>query len=139
MTNHIEWLIPDYVLSATVVGPISAVEVQQVANTLIDEINTAPTSHLVHLMVDVRECILAEKAWSYSKLQLHRHTNTGWVLVIGDSRMGGLVIAIFSKILQMQIHYSPSPEAALNFIAQRDPAVAEYRHQSGDDSPSGEA
>jgi hypothetical protein len=77
-------------------------------------------------LVDAREAKIHDKIWNYAKLSLKRHKRCGHVIVIGDSRLSGLIIAIFSKLLSLHIHYSETPDTALKFLQERDEAVAEY-------------
>jgi hypothetical protein len=129
MTHYIKWLIPDHVIMATLDGPITADEVQQIADDMYNAIAAASTATLVHTLVDVREATMQDKVWNYAKLNFKRHPNNGWSIVIGDSRLGGLVIAIFSKILNLHIRYSETLETALKTLGEHHVVVAEYLAQ----------
>lgn len=126
MTHEVTWLVPDSVVMATLKGAITADEVQMIADKMYKEIDSVTTEALVHLLIDVRECTLSEKVWEYAKLNLRRHPHYGWAIVIGDSRLGGLVIAIFSKLVNSHIRYSETLESALKFLSERDLTVDEY-------------
>lgn len=126
MPHETTWLIPDRVIMAAVSEAVTADEVQIVADKLY-EMMDAPTSNAaIHILVDVRAATMADKVWNYALLKLRRHKRIGWAIVIGDSRLGGLVIAIFSKLLNLHIHYSETPEAALTILRERDEVVAEF-------------
>lgn len=125
MTHHISWPVPGHVLTVTLIDTIMADEVQGIARALYQIIETEETS-TVHLLVDAREAKIHDKLWNYAKLSMKRHQRAGHVIVIGDSRLSGLIIAIFSKLLTIHIHYSETSDAALKFLQERDAAVAEY-------------
>jgi hypothetical protein len=129
MTHYIKWLIPDHVIMATLDGPITADEVQQIADEMYNTIATASTATLVHTLVDVRDATMQDKVWSYAKLNFKRHPTNGWSIVIGDSRLAGLVVAIFSKILNLHIRYSETLETALKVLGEHHVVVAEYLEQ----------
>jgi len=125
MTHHISWPVPGHVLTVTLVDIIMAEEVQKIAKEMYTAIDTESTAS-AHLLVDAREAKIHDKLWNYAKLSLKRHKRCGHVIVIGDSRLSGLIIAIFSKVLNLHIHYSETPEIALKFLQERDESVAEY-------------
>jgi hypothetical protein len=129
MAHQITWLIPEHVILATLEGPISADEVQLIADQMYEDIATMPTPSIVHTLIDVREASIQDKMWNYAKLTFRRHPTAGWSIVIGDSRIAGLVIAIFSKILNLHIRYSDTPEAALKTLSEHHAVVAEYLAQ----------
>jgi hypothetical protein len=78
MTHYVKWLIPDHVIMATLDGPITADEVQQIADEMYNTIATASTATLVHTLVDVRDATMQDKVWSYAKLTFKRHPTNGW-------------------------------------------------------------
>ena len=126
MTHDVKWLIPDHVIMATLIGPITADEVQLIADEMYEAIVAASTATLVHTLIDAREAAMQDKVWNYAKINFRRHPNHGWSIVVGDSRLGGLVIAIFSKILNQHIRYSETPEAALKILGEHHTVVADY-------------
>lgn len=123
MSFHISWPVPHHVVAVTLTGPILAPEVQMVADQLYEAVDSAADTQVVHMIVDAREATIDDKLWNYAKLSLKRHPNNGWTVVVGDSRLTGLVIAIFAKVLNSHIHYSETPETALKLISDRDVAV----------------
>jgi hypothetical protein len=125
MTHQLSWPVPGHVLTVTLVDTIMADEVQEIASALYQIIETESPS-TIHLLIDAREAKIQDKLWNYAKLNLKRHKRCGHVIVIGDSRLSGLIIAIFSKLLNSHIHYSETSDAALKFLQERDAAVAEY-------------
>jgi hypothetical protein len=110
----------------TLVGGIMADEVQVLADDMWTAIQAVPESPMVHILIDAREAAIADKIWNYGKLRLRRHTRVYLVIVIGDSRLSGLIIAIFSKLINLPIHYRESVDDALRIISGRDGIVAEY-------------
>jgi hypothetical protein len=125
MPHTISWRIPDHVIVATLTEGITADEVQQIADQMYDEIAAAASESPVHTLVDVRECGMQDKVWNYAKLNFRRHPNSGWSIVIGDSRLGGLVIAIFSKILNQHIRYSESLESSMKILSDHHVEIAD--------------
>jgi hypothetical protein len=123
MSYHISWTVPDHVVAVTLTGPILASEVQTIADQLFVTVSAAADTQLVHMIVDAREATIQDKLWNYAKLSLKRHPNNGWTIVLGDSRLTGLVIAIFAKVLNSHIQYSESPATALKLICDRDAVV----------------
>ena len=69
--------------------------------------------------------ILQKQLWHYTKLDLKRHVNNGWTVIVGDSRLLGLVLAIFSKMLNVHLRYCETPEGALKLLAEHHTLVAE--------------
>lgn len=126
MTYQLSWLIPNHVLMVSLYGAIAANEVQLVADQMYDMIDALPMGTPVHLIVNIRECHLQEKIWNYARLNLRRHPNNGWSIIVGDSRLFGLVVAIISKILNLHIRYSETPESALKILAEYHAPVAEH-------------
>lgn len=124
MSHTMTWPVPSHVMSVTLVDLIMADEVQTIAKAMYAAIETESTS--VHLLIDAREAKIQDKIWNYAKLNLKRHKRCGHVIVIGDSRLSGLIIAIFSKLLNAHIHYSESIDTALKFLQERDEAVAAH-------------
>ena len=129
MAHQIAWLIPNHVILTTLNGPIVAAEVQIVADKMYDIMAATPTPALIHTLIDVREATIHDKIWTYSRLNFRRHPNNGWSIVIGDSRLGGLVIAILSKALNQHIRYCESLNDALKILSERNTAVADYLAQ----------
>lgn len=129
MAYEMTWVVPNTVLLATLHGPIPAEEVQIISDDMYREMESVTARSAIHLLIDVRGCTIQDKVWMYAKLDFKRHPKIGLSIVIGDSRIGGMVIAIFSKILNIQIRYSPTPEAALKVLQERDVTVAEYFDQ----------
>lgn len=126
MAHQLTWLVPDHVLLATLHGPIAADEVQIIADEIYNAI-AALGEHLpIHTLIDVRESTIQDKVWNYAKLNFRRHDPAGWSIVIGDSRLAGLVIAIFSKILNLPIRYSDTTESALKSLSEHHLAIADY-------------
>lgn len=123
MSFHISWPVPDHVVAVTLNGPILAGDVQIVADKLYEAVASAAQTQLVHMIVDARDATIQDKIWNYAKLSLKRHPNNGWTIVLGDSRLTGLVVAIFAKVLNSHIQYSESPETAMKLICERDAAV----------------
>jgi hypothetical protein len=123
MSHHISWTVPDHVVAVTLNGPILAADVQIIADQLYEAVSSAAHTQIVHMIVDAREATIQDKIWNYAKLDLKRHPNNGWTIVLGDSRLTGLVVAIFAKVLNSHIHYSESPETAIKLICERDTAV----------------
>ena len=93
---------------------------------MYEMIDAVPSQAMIHLCIDVREASMQDKVWMYASLKLRRHVRTGWSIVIGDSRLGGLLIAIFSKVINLHIQYSDTPEAAMKILVERDLVVADY-------------
>jgi hypothetical protein len=125
MAHQITWPIPDHVVMVELVGGIMADEVQVVTDKLYASIASAPCER-VHLIIDAHEATIADKIWNYSKLRLPHHAKLHLVIVMSDSRLSGLIIAIFSKLVNSRIHYRESVEDCLKTISGVDLAVAEY-------------
>lgn len=126
MPHDITWIIPDYVIIATLKDAISADEVQTIADEIYEAVALVPQMSVVHILIDMRECTIQDKIWNYAKLNFRRNANNGWAIIIGDSRVGGLIIAIFSKALNLRIRYSDTPAAALQLLSEHFSIVADY-------------
>jgi hypothetical protein len=125
MPYEISWPVPRHVLMMRQLGPILASDVNKIGQAMYEAIDTAG-SEAIHVLVDVREARMSDKVWNYTQSKPPRHARTGVVIIVGDSRLTGLVVAIFSKILNIQIHYNTTLDGALKFLQERDTAVAEY-------------
>jgi hypothetical protein len=125
MTHQISWPVPDHVVMVKVSGGVNAQEAQSIADevyTMIDSV-AAP---MINFLIHSSEASIDDKLWNYGKLKLQRHPKVNLVIVIGDSRIYGLIVAIITKMLSIHIQYSDSVDAALKIISGLDLAVAEY-------------
>lgn len=125
MPHEISWTVPGHVLTLKQFGPVPASEVDVVGQAMYDMIE-AEANTPIHVVVDVRESSMSDKVWDYTQSRPPRHARTGVVIIVGDSRLTGLLVAIFSKLLNIQIHYNTTMEGAMKFLQDRDTAVAEH-------------
>jgi hypothetical protein len=125
MPYEISWTVPGHVLTLKQFGPVPASDVEVMGQTMYDIIEAEPHTP-IHVLVDVRESSMSDKVWNYTQTKPPRHPRTGVVIIVGDSRLTGLVVAIFSKLLNIQIHYNTTLDSAMKFLQERDTAVAEH-------------
>jgi hypothetical protein len=125
MSYQITWSIPHRVVMLTQFGPVSAQEAELAAQQVYEAMDSEPTAP-IHFLVDARNASMSDKLWNYAQLKFKRHTRSGFIIVIGDSRLIGLFIALISKTLNLHIHYQSTPDAALQFLQERDAMVAEH-------------
>jgi len=125
MNYQITWPVPHRVIMLTQVDSVSAADVEFAARKVYEAIDAEPSAP-IHFLVDARQGHMSDKLWNYTRIKIKRHVRSGFIIMIGDLRLTGLLIAIFSKMLNLQIHYQPTPEAALKFLQERDAMVADH-------------
>lgn len=125
MPHQISWPVPDHVIMVEMSGGVNAQEAQAVADE-IHALVEASSSPMINFLIHSEGAAIDDKIWNYGKLKLKRHPRVNLVIVIGDSRIYGLILAVITKIVNIHIQYSDSAEAALKIIGGFDPVVAAH-------------
>ncbi len=118
MAYEIYWQVPEKVVCATLSGSVTPEDARQVGNAIYDAIEHIDS--LVHIIMDLRQASIAANPLKYGSNDYQYAPNTGVVIVIGNSKVFGLLVSIFTRSLSRPLVYRDSIDAALAYISERD-------------------
>ncbi len=124
MAYEIIWQIPECMIYTRLEGKILPAEVGRIALESYDLIASSP--HLVHMVVDATNGSISGSIRDYASLTFKRASNTGWSIIIGNDRIGGLLLSLFARAVGVSFVYKSSLEEALEFLAERDLQVKAF-------------
>lgn len=93
-------------------------EVEAVAVESYDLVETIP--NLVHIIIDSTRASIAGSVRDYASLSFKKSPNTGWVIILGNDRIGGLLLSIFARLVNASFIYRHTVDEAVEFLASRD-------------------
>ncbi|MBZ0279110.1 MAG: hypothetical protein K8L97_00135 [Anaerolineae bacterium] len=124
MPYQIAWHVPECLIYVRLDGKIFPSEVNEIALTAHDMIASIP--HLVHLIIDSSEGGMGGSIREYASLSFKRASNTGWIVILGNDRIGGLLLSIFARIVGVSFVYKNTLEETIEFLAERDFNIKDY-------------
>ncbi|MEO1441578.1 MAG: hypothetical protein AAFV33_14370, partial [Chloroflexota bacterium] len=100
MAHTINWIQKPHLIYVRLEGDIFAYEVETIAEALYEQIQEVEDAEgSVHLIIEVAGAIIADKLINYSRLKFKTNSNVDWAIVVGQLRLAGMVLAIFSNLV----------------------------------------
>lgn len=121
---HVEWLLSDHILYATLAGSITDDLFLELDTTLVKFIESSSAPQ-VHVFFDNREMRSIPTIKVYRQLQFTQHPRLGWGVSFGDNDLTRFFISAFVQMNQIYFHMTDTLRDCLDFLNHMDYKLAE--------------
>lgn len=124
MPHTLTTLVEGRLVYTELTGTISVAEVQQVSDKLLTILDALAGKHPVHVIINTVDVSISESIFRYTRIRTRKHPQSGWVIIVGESRLIGMFLGLYQKITQNTLVYCATPARALELLTPRDMAIA---------------